>query len=104
MPPPPEDEYSKTINFMPPYILPRCTNTPKVKIPKKTGAPLIATFVPKGVKLLMDIMSNLRKLSFVDHDTKNQRDLNHKNYMDTIQDTHEAPKRLVANEWARALE
>ena len=56
----------------------------QVKIPKQKGAPLIAPLIPKGVKVLMDIMSNLRKQSFVDHDMKNRRDLDQKNYMDTV--------------------
>ena len=60
--------------------------------------------VPKGVKVLMDIMSSLRKLSFVDHDTKKHIELDHQKYMDTVQDTPDAPKRLVTKEWARGLE
>ena len=56
----------------------------QVKIPRQKGAPLIAPLIPKGVKVLMDIMPNLRKQSFVDHDMKNRRDLDQKNYMDIV--------------------
>ena len=52
----------------------------------------------------MDIMSNLRKLYFVDHDMKKHRDMDHQNYMDIVQNKHEAPKWFVAKEWARGLE
>ena len=89
---------------MPPYIPPRHNDALKVTNPKKAWAPLIVALVPKGMKVLKDIMSNVRKLSFVDHDTKRQIDLDLQNYMDTIQDTPKAPKRFVAKEWARGLE
>ena len=43
----PKDEYSKTRNKIPPYIPPKPTDTPKFKIPKRTGAQLIAPWCPK---------------------------------------------------------
>ena len=54
--------------------------------------------------MLMDIMPNLRKLSFVDHDMNKHRFLDHQNYMDTIQDMTEVPKIFVAKEWDKGLE
>ena len=78
--------------MIPPYIPPKRIDSLKVKIPQQTGAPLIVPLVPKGVKVLMDIMLNLRKLYFADHDMKNHRDLELRNYMDIVQDTPEAPK------------
>ena len=104
MPTPPEEEDPKTRNLMPHYIVPRCTDAPRVMIPKKEWAPLIVPLVPKGVKVLQDIMPNLRKLSFVDHDTRIQIDLDCQNYMDTVQDTPDASKQFVAKEWDRGLE
>ena len=52
----------------------------------------------------MDIIPNLRKISFDDHDMKNHRDLDCQKYMDIVQDTPEAPKRFFEKEWARGLE
>ena len=104
MPPRQEDEYLKTINFLSPYILPRRSNALKVRIPKKSGAPLIAPLVLKGVKVLKDILSNLWKLSFCDHDTKKQKYLDKKNYMVKVRDTSNELKKLVPMEWARGLE
>ena len=98
-----EDEDSKTRNLLP-YILPRWISAPKFKIPKQTWAMPIAPLVPKGVKVLMDIMSNLWKLSFVDHDKNKHKELDCQNYMDTVQDTPYAPKWFVVKEWVRGLE
>ena len=70
---------------MPPSITPRYTDALKLKNPKQTGVPLITPLVPKGVKVLMDSIPNLRKLSFVDHDTKKHRGMDQKKYMDTVQ-------------------
>ena len=104
MPPLLEDEYSETRNLMPPYITPRRTNDLKLKNPKQIGVPLIMPLVPKGVKLLMDSIPNLRKLSFIDHDTKKHKGMDCKKYMDTIQETLDGPNKFVAKEWARGLE
>ena len=99
-----EDEYSDTRNLMPPYITPRRINALKFKNPKQTGVPLITPLVPKGVKVLMDSIPNLRKLCFVDHDTKKHRFMDHKKYMDTLQETPNTPNKFVAKEQAKGLE
>ena len=52
----------------------------------------------------MDIIMNLRKLSFVDHDTRNHRDLDRQKTMNIVQDTPEEPKQFVAKEWVIGLE
>ena len=77
---------------MPCYVPPIRRDEPRVTIPKRTGAALIVPLVPKGVKVLKDILPNVRNLSYIDHDTKPQTDLDHRNYMDTVQDTTKAPK------------
>ena len=69
---------------MPPYIPPRRNDAPRVIIPKKAGTPLIIPLLPKGMKILKGIMWNVRKLSFVDHDTKSQTYLDRQYYMDTV--------------------
>ena len=88
----PEEEDFETINLMLPYIPPRHTDAPRVTIQKKVGEPLIVSLLLKGMKVMKDVMMNVRKLSFVDHDTKSQIDLDHQNYMDNVQDMLEAPK------------
>ena len=52
----------------------------------------------------MDIMPKLRKLYFSNHDTKKHKDLDHKKYMDTVQDTPYAPNLFVTKERDRGLE
>ena len=78
--------------MVPPYIPPRCSDAPKVKISKRTWVLLIAPLVPKGVKASIDIFLILWKLSFVDHDTKKQKYLDRVNYRMTVQDTLDALK------------
>ena len=84
-----------------PYITPRCSDASKMKIPTKSCAPLVKPIVPKGVNVLKNILLNQQKLSFIDHDTKKQKDLDRKNYKLTVQDTSDSPKRFVPMEWAR---
>ena len=99
-----EEKDRETRNLMPHYIPPRRTDAPRITVLEKKAAPLIVPLVPKGVKVLKDIIPNLRKLSFDDHDMRIQTDLDHQNYIDTVYDTVKAPKRFVANEWTRGLE
>ena len=84
--------------FLPPYITPRCADAPKVEIPTKSRAPLVKPIVPKGVNVLKNILLNQQKLSFIDHDTKKQKDLDRKNYKLTMWDTSDSPKHFVPME------
>ena len=56
-----------------PYIPPRCYDVPNVKIPKKSRDSLVASSVPKIIKLLKDILPNLQNLSSANHDTKKKK-------------------------------
>ena len=67
---------------MPPYVSPRCKDAPKFTVPKGAKTPLIMPLIPRGVKVVKDILSNVETLSYVDHDTKPQIDLEHIKYMD----------------------
>ena len=68
--PPPceEDEDLKTRNLLPPYITPRRSDEPNIRVLKMSRYLLVAPMVPEGFKLLHNILSNLHKLSFTDHD------------------------------------
>ena len=89
---------------MPHYVSSRCRDAPKFTIPKRKNTPLIAPLIPKGVKVVKDILPNVEKLSYADHDTKPQPDLDRNNYMGIVQDTPQVPQWFVAKEWAKELE
>ena len=59
-----EDEDSETRNLFPPYIPIRRVDALKVKIQTKLRAPLVEAIVPKGFKVLKNILLNLQDLSF----------------------------------------
>ena len=50
------------------YVLLRTTDAPKVKIGKNVRYPLVASAVPKGVRVMTNIIPNIQKMGFVDHD------------------------------------
>ena len=60
--------------------------------------------VPKGVKIVKYILPKVQRLFYGDHDTKTQPALDRKWYMDIVQDTLEAPRRYVIQDWAAKLE
>ena len=47
--------------------------------------------IPKGLKVVKDILNNVEKISYVNHDTNLKLELDRKNYMDILQDTPKAP-------------
>ena len=60
---------------MPPYVPPRCRNELEVTVLKGAKTLLIVPLIPKGVKVVKDILPNVKNISYVDHDTKTQQDL-----------------------------
>ena len=77
---------------MPPYVSPRGRDATKVIVLKSTKTPLITPLIPKGVKVVKYNLPNVEILSYVDHDTKPQTDMNRINYMEIMQDIMEAPQ------------
>ena len=94
----------ETRNLLPPYVPPRRKNAPEATIPKNRKIPLIVPLITEGVKVVKYIPPNVKNISYADHDTKLQLDLDHKNHMDIAKDTPEVPQRYVAKEWATQLE
>ena len=78
--------------MMPPYVSPRCKDAPKFTVPKGAKTPLITPLIPRGVKVVKDILSNVETLSYVDHDTKPRVYLDRNKYMKIVQDTPEMPQ------------
>ena len=46
--------------------------------------PPYVPLVPEGVKVVKDILPNMEQLSYANHDTKPQPNLDRKNYMDIV--------------------
>ena len=90
--------------MLPPYVPPRHRNAPEATILKNGKILLIAVLVPKGVKVVKYILPNVKNLSYIDHDMKPPPELDHKNYMDSVEDTLEAPQQYVAKEWVTPRE
>ena len=86
-----------------PYVPPRRSDAPKIRVPKNASYPLVAPTASKGVQVSQNIMPNLKKLTFVDHDIRKFPELDMKNYV-LVQDTPDILKCLVPMEWARGLD
>ena len=69
---------------MPPYVSPRHKDALKFAFQKIERTPLIVTLIPRGMKVVKEILPNVKKLSYADHDTKPQIDLDRKNYMEIM--------------------
>ena len=50
---------------------------------------------------MKNIMPNLQKLSFIDHDTNKVRDLDRNKYMKLLKETLNSPKYFVPMEWEK---
>ena len=78
--------------MLPPYVSPRRRDAPKDVVPNNEKTPPIVPFIPKVVKVVKNILPNVQKIAYADHDTKTQLDLDCRNYMYIMQDTSEAPQ------------
>ena len=77
----------ETRKLLPPYVSPRHSNVTIVFIPKKGKAPLRASSVPEGVKVVKYILPKVQRLYYGDHDTKMQLALDREHYTKMMQDT-----------------
>ena len=53
---------------------------------------------------MMNIIPNLQKMGFVDHDLRKFPELAMNRYMNTIQETEDGPIHVVPMEWERGLD
>ena len=65
-----EDFKSGSTNILQIYIPPRKDDAPHVVIRNNSKYPLVKTTIVKGVHAMMDIMYNLKKFSFYDHELR----------------------------------
>ena len=70
--------------MLPDYVPPITTYTPKVRLGKNVKYPLVAPTIPKGVQVTMDILPNLQKMGFVDHDLHKFLELAMDRYMTSL--------------------
>ena len=60
--------------------------------------------IPKGVWVMMNIIPNLQKIGFVDHNLRKFPELKMNIYMTSIRDTEDGPIHIVPMEWERGLD
>ena len=63
-----------------------------------------STDCTKGVRITQNIIPNLKKMTFVDHDLQKFPYLAMDKYLISIKDIEDGPTRLVLMEWERGLE
>ena len=64
----PEDKETGSATMFPPYIPPKSDDAPNIIILKNARCPLAAPIIPKRVWVTQSILTNLKKMTFVDHD------------------------------------
>ena len=79
-------------------------DAPRVTIPSKGHATLVAPKIPKGMTVLPDIMPQLQNLSFEDLDTIKLLDLDRKNNLKLVKYTPDSLNQFVAMKWEKILE
>ena len=85
--PPSKDEETRFATILPPYTPLRSDDVPKVRIPNNAMFPLVAPKIPKGVWVMQNMLPNIKKMTFIDHDIHKFIELDMKNYMVVVQDT-----------------
>ena len=83
------------------YIPPRKDDATEIKIPKNARCQLVAPTIPKVVWVTQNILANLKKMTFVDHDLQKFPDLAMNKYMVSIKDTKDGPMHTLQMERAR---
>ena len=86
------------------YISPKKEDAPKIRIMKNARCPLVAPTVPKRVWVTQNILPNLKKMSFIDHDLRKIPEMAMDKYMVFFRDIEDGPTRLVPVEFPRGLD
>ena len=86
------------------YVLPRPADPPKIQITKNTRYPLVTLTVLKGFRVIMNILLNMKKMNFVDHDMWKYLELAMEKYIVYVCNIESGPLLLVPMEWERGLE
>ena len=71
---------------------------------KNTKYPLVKLVIPCDVPVTIDIMDNLKKVTFSDHDLRNFPKIHMSKYMTSLQLVEGEPIQLVPMEWPRGLD
>ena len=86
--------------MVPGYILLRIDDAPCLDIIKNSKYPLVKLVVLKGIHVMTNILSNMNKMGFVDHDLWKFPELAMSWYMTFVRETEGGPIHLVPMEWA----
>ena len=97
--PPPKVEEPSFMSMLLDYVPPRPANAPNIRIDKNTRYPLITLTVLKGVRVIMNILLNMKKMNFVDHDLWKYLDLAMEKYIVYVCNIEGGPLLLVPMEW-----
>ena len=87
----------------PHYICPRRADAKKVELPKKANTILVAPRIPQNVLLLMNIMSNIVKLTIEDFDTRQQEGLKREDNMVSDQPNPTRAQVLMPMQWVEGV-
>ena len=90
--------------MLPYYVPPRTSNATKVRLNKNEKYQLVSPSIPKGVRVISNIIPNLQNMSFDDHDLRRFLELEMKKYMTIVYDTEDVPIHMVPMKWVRGLE
>ena len=70
--------------MLPNYVLPKPVDALKVRLGKNAKYQLVALAIPKGVRVTVNIIPNLKNIGFVDHDLCKFLELEMNRYMTII--------------------
>ena len=76
---------SGLVTILPGHIPSRKDDAPHVSIKKNAKYPLVNPIILKGVCVMGDILDNLKKLLFFDHDLRKFKDFKTDKYMESVQ-------------------
>ena len=82
------------------YIPLRKDDAPRINISKNSKYMLVSPSITKGIHVVVDILSNPRKMGFIDHDLTKFPELTMSQYMTYVRETEDGPIHLVLMEWA----
>ena len=102
--PPSEDEATWSSPMLLNYVPLRPSKAPNVTIGKSVKYQLVSLSIPKGIRVTTNIIPNLNKLEFIDHDLHNFLELSMERYMATIREMKDVLIHIVLMEWDRGLD
>ena len=86
--------------MFPSYIPQQNENAPRVSINKNVKYLLVEHFIPPSVHITVDIMTNRKKLTFIDHNLRKFLKFHPSKYMTSTQWVEGGPIELVPMYWA----